>query len=49
MKRTTTKAPARAAVLTQKDLARVIGGTGGTIISQNVIALPQGIQGSGQP
>ena len=49
MKRTTTKAPARAAVLTQKDLARVIGGTGGTIIVENVAPVPQGIQGSGQP
>jgi len=50
MKRTTTKAqPARTAVLTQKDLARVIGGTGGTIIVENVVATPQGIQGSGQP
>jgi hypothetical protein len=49
MKRTNaTKAqPARTAVLTQKDLARVIGGTGGTIIVQNVVKVPQGIQGSG--
>lgn len=48
MKRTTTKGqPGRPAILTQKDLARVIGGTGGTIIVQNVAAQPQGIQGSG--
>ena len=48
MKRTTTRAqPARTAVLTQKDLARVIGGTGGTIIVENVAAQPQGIQGTG--
>jgi bacteriocin-like protein len=51
MKRThtTTKAPARTAVLTQKELARVIGGTGGTIIVENVVVLPQGIQGTGRP
>ena len=48
MVRTTTKAqPARTAVLTQKDLARVIGGTEGTIIVENVVKVPQGIQGSG--
>ena len=48
MKRTTTKAPpARTAVLTPRDLARVIGGTGGTIIVENVVKVPQGIQGSG--
>jgi hypothetical protein len=48
MKRTTTKAqPARTAILTHKDLSRVIGGTNGTIISENVAAQPQGIQGSG--
>jgi len=51
MKRThATKAqPARTVVLTQKDLSRVIGGTGGTIISQNVVAQPQGIEGTGSP
>ena len=50
MKRATTKAqPARTAVLTHKDLARVIGGTGGTIIVENVIKVPQGIQGTGSP
>ena len=48
MKRTTTKAqPARTAVLTQSDLARVIGGTGGTIVVENVVKVAQGIQGSG--
>jgi hypothetical protein len=50
MKRTTTTTKAQAArtaVLTRKDLARVIGGTGGTIIVENVIKVPQGIQGTG--
>jgi hypothetical protein len=52
MKRTTTTSqaqPARTTVLTRQDLARVIGGTGGTIIVENVVALPQGIQGTGRP
>jgi hypothetical protein len=51
MKRTTTTTKAqhaRTAVLTQRDLARVIGGTEGTIIVENVVAQPQGIQGSGR-
>ena len=51
MKRsTTTTRPQhpRTTALAQKDLARVIGGTGGTIISENVTAAPQGIQGSGR-
>ena len=50
MKRTiATKAqPARTAVLTPKDLARVIGGTDGTI-HVNIVAQPQGIQGTGSP
>lgn len=38
---------ARIAALTPQDLARVIGGTGGTIIVENVAARPQGIQGTG--
>jgi hypothetical protein len=38
---------ARTTPLTPQDLARVIGGTGGTIIVENVAALPHGIQGSG--
>ena len=46
----TTKAArhARVPVLTQRELANAIGGTGGTIIVENVIALPQGIQGTGR-
>lgn len=37
----------RTTQLTPQDLARVIGGTGGTIIVQNVVVRPHGIQGSG--
>jgi hypothetical protein len=49
MKRTTTKTSrARGAALTERDLAQVIGGTGGTIISENVSPAPQGIQGTGR-
>jgi hypothetical protein len=45
-----TKAPqqARTAVLTRRDLASVIGGTGGTIISQNAWGGVEGIQGTGK-
>ena len=35
-------------VLTRRDLAFVIGGHDGTIIVENVVAVPQGIQGSGK-
>lgn len=49
MKKSPTKTSrARAVALTERDLAQVIGGTGGTIISENVSAAPQGIQGSGR-
>ena len=37
----------RSASLTSQDLARVIGGTGGTIIVENAAVRPRGIQGSG--
>jgi hypothetical protein len=49
MKKTTTKTSrARAAALTERDLAHVIGGTDGTVISENVSAAPRGIEGSGR-
>jgi hypothetical protein len=38
---------ARITPLAPQDLARVIGGTDGTIIVENIAARPQGIQGSG--
>ena len=38
---------ARAAVLTARDLARVIGGTDGAIVVENILVHPRGIQGSG--
>ena len=38
---------ARTAPLTPQDLARVTGGTGGTIIVENVAPRPHGIQGTG--
>ena len=50
-KHTTTTRPAqqaRVALLTQRELANVIGGTEGAIVVENVMAHPQGIQGSGR-
>jgi hypothetical protein len=38
---------ARTIPLTPQHLSRVLGGTGGTIIVENVVALPHGIQGTG--
>ena len=38
---------ARAAVLTERDLSRVIGGTDGAIVVENILVHPRGIQGSG--
>jgi hypothetical protein len=52
MKKSTRKTKAtqhaRTAVLTQQDLANVIGGNNGVIVVENVMAHLQGIQGSGR-
>ena len=44
-----TKTPkhARTAVLTEQDLAAVVGGTDGTIIIYNAVVWPRGVSGGG--
>lgn len=43
----TSERVARAAVLTSRDLVRVIGGTDGTIIVENILVHRRGIEGTG--
>lgn len=43
----TSKRPAHAAVLTSRDLARVIGGTDGTIVVEDILVHRRGIEGTG--
>jgi len=44
-KDTKTSQRTRTAVIAKSDLAAVVGGTGGVIISENALPVPQGIRG----